>query len=340
MLKRYQGIPTLSPSDLKRSLGALSNSEPKSDLYDDLAVLCINCGNYISCDDLEVHSARCTRVQATQLESNDGLGDSLAKLSKLEGFLVKSLTTFQRPGDQNYLKILIRLCNRLKEVATPDDLREVNNVAESLASLLTTFRGKDVLKLYGERLKAIVIEIEREVTAISLKHTVDSLKQQVEFYKQKAGSLEKSIMSANTHFQSESSKAVIDNLDSEVGSKKSEVSDFSSVSSQSDAPSSLDVSFAPSSQQSVSANAKRYFYSQCLAIKLSYPQKSTAHQVPITKLFRQAVDQRIPVTDWTEFIRSKLTTASISLRSTKPTIQLKRMTTLVEASEEESDKDL
>mmetsp|Transcript_21889 Transcript_21889/g.39920 ORF Transcript_21889/g.39920 Transcript_21889/m.39920 type:complete len:344 (-) Transcript_21889:970-2001(-) len=339
--RKLPDLYTLKPSDLKKSLGGPGRVFTEPDIPEELGVLCINCGNYVFSQEIEAHSLSCLRVQVSELENEEGLSNCKRKFTKLEAFLSRSLPSLSRPGDQNYLKILIRLCAKLKSVETSDELPVINQVGESLASLLATFRGKESLKLYGERLKALVFDFEREVTTSSLKNTVDTLKQQVEFYKQKATNLEKSIMSARTHYQSESSKALIDNLDSEVGSRRSETSDFTSISSQSETSSALDFSFDRPIQQDVSADLKRYFYSQCLAIKLTFPQRSVAHQVPINLLFRQVVDQRIPVDNWPEYIRSKLSKAAISARGPKPTGSVKRMTTLHELSgEEESDKEI
>lgn len=340
MLKRNSpgALYTLKPTDLKLSLGSQVNIEPDPDAVEQLGVLCINCGEYIFCLEIEAHSAKCTNVQPSELESDQGLKQVKLKLTKLEAFLGRALASYKRPGDLNYLKILGRLCAKIQPVKAAEDLRLISQVAESVASLLTTYRGKDTLKLYGERLKALVSELESEVTAISLKSAVDSLKQEVEFYKHKASRLESSMMSSKTSFESELTKVFIDNLDSEVGSRNGDTSELSSLTSQSDRRESFE-SICQENSQDVPVDLKRYFYSQCLGIKLTFPNRSLAHKVPISSLYRQVVNQQVPLDSWPEYIKAKLEAAADSTRPSKVPVHITHMSTLHEASEDESDKE-
>jgi hypothetical protein len=94
-------------------------------------------------------------------------------------------------------------------------------------------------------------------------------------------------------------------------------------------------------RQNVIADLKKHFYSQCLVIKLTYPQKSAAHQVPISQMFRQVVEQRIPVDQWPEFIKSRLLKASLVPKTAAKSTRLSKMNTLHEDErEEESDKEV
>jgi hypothetical protein len=327
----FSSLQTPKPSEQP---DALDTNFP--DVFEALGVLCINCGNYIFSSEIEVHSSVCLSVQDSQYESEGTLKPVKEKLMKLEACLNKSVSALLRLGDQNYLKILIRLCRSLLHIEDAEDLPDINQVAESLASLLTTFRGSAALKLYGERLRALASELDRDVTSLSLQLTVDSLKQQVEFYKSKASSLEKAVMSPRIHMPTESTKAFIDSLDSDIGSRHSDTSDFTSLTSQSE---SLHHE-ANEDRQEFSADLKRLFYSKCLTMKLSFPKKSVAHQVPISSLFRLAIEQRIPAEDWSEFIKSRLLKAALLTKTTKAS-GLKSMTTLHEDSqEEESDKEI
>jgi hypothetical protein len=334
--RAFPSLQSLKPSDQAESLDIEVTNTPE--VFEALGVLCINCGNYIFSSEVEVHSSTCLRVQDSQYESEGTLKPVKEKLTKLEACLRRSVPIFRRLGDQNYLKILIRLCSGLLLIEDAEGLPDLNKTAESLASLLCTFRGSDSLKLYGERLRALASELEKDVTSLSLKLTVDSLKQQVEFYKSKASSLEKSVLSPRIHLHAESTKAFIDNLDSDIGSRHSDTSDFTSLTSQSESL-LYEASESLGKQQEFSPDLKRFFYSKCLAIKLSYPKKSVAHQVPISGLFRLVMEQRIPAEGWTEFIKSRLLKASLVTKTAKAS-GLKSMTTLHEDSqEEESDKE-
>jgi hypothetical protein len=333
MHKPPRGIElhSLKPSDIAGTIGKQLQNENVLDSPQELGVLCINCGNYILSHELIAHSEQCVVPQ----EEKDSFVAVRAKLSKLEDFISRSVAAYPRPGDKNYLKILVRLCKNLLTAYTPESLPTVCQVGESVSSLLTTFRGSDSLKLYGERLKALVFECEREVKMTSLKLEVDSLKQEVEFYRTKAAALEKSMTSAHTHFQTDNSRTCIDNLNSDVGSRHSGTSNSSSENT------SRCEFELEQPRQSVIADLKRHFYSQCLVIKLTFPQKSAAHQVPISQMFRQVVEQRIPADQWPEFIKSRLLKASLVPKPAQSSARWSKMSTLHEDErEQESDKEV
>lgn len=48
---------------------------------------------------------------------------------------------------------------------------------------------------------------------------------------------------------------------------------------------------------------QRYFYSQCLAVKLSFPSKHPAQRLQIPELYDKVKKLQIPLDQWPGFIR-------------------------------------
>jgi len=285
-------------------------SEEKEEEPHDLDVRCMNCGDYIFIHEIESHSLVCVQVLESEMDSEDNEFVVQDKIVKLGYGLEKLMPHFRKAGDRNYLNILMRLCKKLHTVFKTKDLRVNHQVEESLASLLTTFKGSETLKLYGERLKALTREQQREFALKSKQAKDQMLKRQVDFYKLRIDGLERSLDMAVGKVR-KPSVVVIDNPDSNVGSKENslDISISSGISGNSDLSSSYHSSFDRASVPSTSGSqpdAKRTFYSKCLTLKLGLPRKSKANSIPISQLYRKATQQSVAVEDYDEFILKHL----------------------------------
>jgi hypothetical protein len=286
-----------------------------------LSVKCINCGDYVFAREVEQHSRLCSHVKLSEVDSEPVTGIK-GKIQKLECSLTQGLGLCVTAGDRNYLTVLTRLCQQLSSVNSAEDLSVNHKTEESLTCLITLFKGTEVLKLYAERLRALARDQDREVSSQCMQTKISMLQRQVQHYKDKAEGLKNSVEAISQSRRFEGTKQFIDNLSSDLGSKESSF-DFSSVGK-----SELSFSFEPPSKTvGILGDPKRLFYSKCLTIKLSFPLKSPAHSIPISKLYRLALNQQVPVESWGDFIKSSLIGAE---RALEDGAQPRRMKTLYE----------
>lgn len=262
-----------------------------------LDVLCINCEEMVNVQFIEQHSRVCTRIsEEVRLadRSDDPLNGVRLRISKLSLFL-QHLATEAKSGEKNYLGIMVRLLQQLTDGSTIEGTQEV---LKSLSSLIATFTGSDSLLLFLERVRSLALEQESALKVVELtkkKEEIISLKEQVEVQKRKVESWQRSLQ-----------KARISNIASEVTSVKSGSESSQSHTIEEEANNQLfieepKVDLAPDSEE-----LKRVFFSQCLAMKLNYKAKDPAQTVPIPVLYEKALENKVPVEGWPEFISREL----------------------------------
>jgi hypothetical protein len=248
-----------------------------------LNVLCINCQEFIHLDVIELHSRSCTTISDTvkQLELYSPLVQVRFRLEKLKDLLNSLLST--RPGDSNYNSIYLRLIGKLLEVRETADADKNAQVMEALTSLMVTFKGSPALLIYGERLKSLAYEQScalRDVLA-----EVPVTRPSRPFQKS---------MQSNGLASVRSKTSSVASLTSEFGKSSSRTEDHSIIE------------FSNGQDASEEVDLQRYFYSQCLAVKLTYNSKSLAQYVSIPKLYEEVKRQRLPLEVWASFIKQEL----------------------------------
>lgn len=277
----------------------------------DPGVLCINCEEFIPADLIEGHSTSCTQVNFRVITADNGRGleRSALRLEKLLELIIRQMATSSMPGEMAYYKILQKLCLQLLNVTGVSQSNSNDSAAESLSSLIATFRGSQSVLICAERLRSLVSIQKSELDELRLqdsKQQVNEIQAQIEFFKARTQKLEQALTKVS------SQDLELEEVVSQISSNKTKSDGSSHRSSESSdhLGSPLheveDLLVDSQSRDSPLDNLQRYFYSQCLAIKLSIPSKSSAQQVPIGELFEEAKIQHIPVEGWPDFIKQRL----------------------------------
>jgi hypothetical protein len=289
--------------------------DTESDPVDTVEVLCINCLEFVSTTDIEVHSRACLTVkeEVLKLETLSPLDGLRVRCSKLFDYLF-SKSEAELPGDKNYLMILQRLCSNINGVRGFVDEAVTKDVIAALNSIINYSQGSNVVLIYAERVKALASEqlwILEELRFDEAKEQITTLRTQVEFFKQRTQQLQKALVAQNYEDGGTAPKTFMDEVKSDIGSKLSQR--LGSLSGASSDLGNMDMSLGDVMQQeSESDNLKKYFYSHCLAIKLQYADQTLANEVPISWMYNKAVTDKVPANEWPVFIRNQIELASKS----------------------------
>jgi hypothetical protein len=279
--------------------GRLGSSWMESEVRG-LAVLCINCEDYVEVQEINVHSSVCFRVTRAVIDSSryHTLELSRLKLKRL-GQLLK--TTAAKAGsatEKNYLSVMLRICEQSASLAQYSEVEALEQHQKTLQSVTTKHSCSIGTQLCSDRLKSLVC-LHRDTLVASdvqdgLETTVGKLKVQLRSYQELSEKLELDL-ALKKHLK-------LDKITSEVHSGKSSfISSASSTDGQSEGTltPSHDYAETPGSNE---AQRKRLFYSACLACKTMFPSSHPARRVPILKLFCLAEQQDIPSDKWKLFI--------------------------------------
>jgi len=279
-----------------------------SDLYDTIEVLCINCYDFVQTTDIEAHSRRCMTVkdEVMKFDLMSPMEALKIRCNKLYDFLF-SKSSDELPGDKNYLMILQRLCSNIAGVRGIADEEITKDVIAALNSIINYSHGSNVVMVYSERVKALAVEqllIIEELKFKEAKSQIDSLKNQVEYFKQRTQLLERALVSRNIDCSFNPVEEVISDTGSVMSTARltSSVSQTPSEQGQSD----IDIDEVMPKPVEEKDNLQKYFYSHCLAIKLQFADRSVANEVPISWLYSKAVNERIPANEWPVFIRRQI----------------------------------
>lgn len=289
---------------------SLPRKEPPPDLVDSrsfsyedcVKILCINCQDYIDEDDIEPHSKLCFTISETvkRMDLYSPLVQVRFKLEKVKALL--NTLTNPRPGDSNYTSIFLRLIGKLLEVKETTDGEKNKQVIEALSSLMISFKGSTALLIYGERLKSLANEQMFSIKEVGDDQTTDA---------------------RNTRPPQKSMAFnQLASVKSDTSSIVSRNTDFAQSSIPTEEQSNFEIAEATDSADEV--DYQRYFYSQCLAVKLTYSSRSQAQYVSIPKLYNEAKHLQLPLEDWASFIRQQLKNPEHWLDSLMP----KRSTTM------------
>jgi DNA-binding protein H-NS len=183
---------------------------------------------------------------------------------------------------------------------------------------VATFKGTDAMLLYLERVRSLALEQEATLREAELKkkrEEVEDLREEVEIQKRKVQTWQRTLQKARV---SEPTK--LEDIQSEVNSAKSASSDASMSLMQDDMKGEYLLEEEPKLDRSPldGEELKRVFFSQCLAIKLGFKPKDPAQAVPIPALYRKALEAKISVENWPEFIHKELNQPEQWITKAKP----------------------
>lgn len=261
--------------------------------------LCINCQELISQTDLFLHSVVCVypTPQILQSEQDSALDLVNFKLNKLKSALKRILTAGNEKVETEILEFLVSKTEELNLINP--DLESFENCKGIIYTLERYSQAglSSFLLIYIERLKTLIqealIEIEKEVDelkvnqldikyreiqrakadAIGMKvspsHNIDEISSQIsKIWKIGTSSVP----------ESEANEQDVDDIDQMVKINENEVG------------------------KKNEEDLMRYFYSRCLAIKMSNPA-GTVQSVQIMELYKKVIDLKVPVDKWESFIK-------------------------------------
>lgn len=269
-----------------------------------LNVNCMNCQELISIDKIEEHSKLCTTVPEAveNIESGSLLNHVIFKLKKLESCLLDlTKNPDLRPGDKNYISIFTRLCQKTLNVNVDD----TENVIKSLSSLLVSYKGSLGIRIYADRLHALVQEQKlgfQEEEINKKKEELGKIVEQVEKFKNRSLVLQKAVTKAAPSYKIAEINRKVDEITSDlvsIGSNTSEVTALSGVDEE--LKQDLEEPFL-----GTGTDLQKHFYSLCLAIKMKNSGKNQMQNVSIQKLYKDAVDNNVPPDSWQEYINNQL----------------------------------
>lgn len=269
-----------------------------------LNINCMNCQELVPLDKIEVHSKSCTSIpEAVQsMESGSYLTQIMFKLRKLESCLVELVQGSDlRPGDKNYVNIFTRLCKSVIEAGT---MEQTETVIKSLSSLLVSFKGSLSIRVYADRLQALVQELKlglQEQEIEKKKQELEKIKEEVEKYKHRSEVLQKSIVRTSSASKMGNINRKLDEITSEIGSLYSGSSEVTAMSGLEEEKQELEEPLTSSSN-----DLQKHFYSLCLTIKMKQANKARVQNISIQKLYNEAVSQSIPPDSWPDFINNQL----------------------------------
>ena len=269
--------------------------------------LCINCQEVIAEQDLYMHSVFCVYPSKIVVDKeNIGKLDlPLFKLEKLKESIIKvNLKAVE--GEAEILQFLVDRVEEIEKVGM-----NVESYENCKSIFFTLDRYSDtklstLVLIYIERLKVIIAEclseIENEVQEVKV-NRLDVKYKEIQLAKANA-----------LNFKYSPSH----NID-EISSQISKIWNFGpgSVSNPESELVDQDIDdldqLAKANQNAAGRKNEedlmRYFYSKCLAIKMTIPF-SGSQNIQVLDLYKKVVEQKIPVEKWEDFIKEQLLAAS------------------------------
>ena len=182
-------------------------------------------------------------------------------------------------------------------------IEDINSVITSLSSLLVTFKGSLSIRVYADRLQALVQEQKigfQELEIESKKHELEKIIEEVEKYKTRSQVLQKTLIkTAPTRNNLEITRK-IDEIYSDLGSMHSGTSDSTVLSVFEEEKNDMQEPSA------CITDLQKHFYSLCLSIKMRQPDKARAQNISLQKLYKEAIDKNVPPDIWPDFITTQL----------------------------------
>jgi hypothetical protein len=267
-----------------------------------LNINCMNCQELIHISAIEAHSKFCTTLteDVKKIDSTSYLNQTFFRLRKLEAFLTEmNKTPDLKPGDKNYISIILRLCLKL---TNNNYFSEIDYVLQSLSSLLISFRGSRTINLYADRLQSLAQELKiaiKEQEIEEKKKELAYFTEETEKKRRSIDNLESNLSKSLKIDQKKNTRFEI--ISSELGSLKSANSEFSNNSVQDDEKEDFEEFVVNSSD-----DQRKNFYGLCLAFKLKFTGKNSVQNISVKKVYQKALSENIPEKSWPDFIMKEL----------------------------------
>lgn len=261
---------------------------------EEVDVLCINCGEMVPSSGVTEHSKHCQRVHPylSSMEESEFLRLLDFKIGKLR----LAMVTSPQPGFALLIETATAL---LKTYGVCDEaLLQAQEAQESLTAFLAAHKGTACVALYAERLKVLATDKAAELRLI-LGAQDRGLHKQLSDKDVEIIRLKREI--EGLRGRSSPPARPSDEVKSDVASA-GRASSTITPPRHAELPRRSAAELASLSD----AEQQRYFFSQCLAIKLTFSGKSKAQYVKIPQLYEKAKAQSVAIEDWPNFIREEL----------------------------------
>lgn len=298
-LSPYESSTNYSEKQKFLSSGISVNSF-QSEIISDIDVLCINCYECISVDDVDRHSELCLKPTIEDFSP-----------SSVEIRLIKLYNTIRSKKIDAYGDVLLVLIE-LEEYSQAildcsmnsyDLLDRLDNISKSCMLM----REGISCSIIARRLMNL-IEVKGPFHSIKREEIEDKLK----LYEEEMARQQKEL--ERWRIRSEILMELIGNLNPK--NLLEITSDMGSEAFASNSISSKATEITEQREDDITPNIltsdelEKYFYSICIRKKMIYPKDHPAKGVIIYLLFQKCKDQNVPVTVWDDFIEENLKNAT------------------------------
>lgn len=266
---------------------------------ENLAVLCINCEDYIEVEDISRHSGICYKLttRVVEAEAQNTIDSSLTRIDRLKQVLERLLRRTQVPRERNYLTIMLRVCQKAVECRLMSSVNELDNYVKSLESSALHTKVSAGLQICADRLKALIHQHKAalaELEVVNVTNHILDLKNELKSYLKISQRLEADLKNAES--------VKVEQVNSEVCSVLSGVHSVISRGTE-DSEDIRSVSQADLDDEGNQGDGqRRKFYSTALTCKMSYPHQHPIRKIPISKIYQLSLEKGIPKERWRGFI--------------------------------------
>lgn len=282
-------------------------------------VLCINCESMISYEKVTVHSEVCFKPtsQIIKLISSNYFYQVQYRLSKLktaiEG-IAYSDRFISSPELEKAAIILVDFSNELVLVTDPKiaSIEKTTEISSKLRKFSETLPVS--LLVYSERLRSLALEktyafldyLNSHKESESIKSFISEKNKELSEAQAKVNSFNK----RSVHLQGllKSFEKLEDVASVVESSKTINSSLISPIIEENLLIDDLDGMLACNTEELTQKSAedlKRYFYSKCLHIKLSFPSRHPAQYIQIPELYEKIMKTAVPLNLWEDFIQDE-----------------------------------
>lgn len=284
-------------------------------------VLCINCEDMISFEKVPAHSAVCFKPtsQVVKMSKSNYHYQIQYKINKLKG-AIESLAFFNRSVltyEQNtIINIIVNAANQLVTLIEPAS--ESIDICTEISCRLRKISENipPALLIYAERLRNLAqdktyyfleyLQVHKDSSIVQnfitkKSNELTEMKNRILDYNKKSQKLKKLLRKCESideiQSQVESIITVNSNLTSPVINNhiEAELGDLDQMIEQ-QKQIATEKSFE---------DLKKYFYSKCLSVKLSFSSRDPAQYIQIPELYKKIMENNVPLEKWEECIREE-----------------------------------
>lgn len=284
-------------------------------------VLCINCEDMISFEKVCAHSVVCVKPtsQVVKMSKSNYHYQIQYKINKLKA-AIESLAFFNRLAltyEQNTtINIIVSSANQLITLIEPasESIDICTEISSRLRKLSETISPS--FQIYSERLRNLSLEktyyfleylqVHKDSSIVQSFITKKSkelteMKNRLLDYNKKSQKLQRLLKKCES----------IDEIQSQVESIKTVNSNLTSPLLNNHIDAELgDLDLMIEQQKQLASeksfeDLKKFFYSKCLSVKLSYPSRHPAQYIQIPELFEKIQKNNTPLEKWEECIKEE-----------------------------------